>query len=374
MVRYFLKGIDWLLLGPTFFLVGAGLLTMNSFTTESYFFSRQIIWFSVSLLAFSILSVLDFRFLRRSGVLLGLFLFGILTLIFLLLVGQAVKGSISWFQFGGISLQPADFMKLILVLVLAKYFSRRHIEIAHWKHLGLSGFYAMIPFLLILWQGDFGSAVIIFLIWFGLAAVSGISKRHLIFVITAAILASTFLWFFVFTANQQARVLSFVRPLADIRGAGYNAFQSTVAVGSGQLLGKGVGYGTQSRLEFLPEYETDFIFAAFAEEWGFIGVVILFITFALVIWRILAAAFIGESNFEAFFGLGLAIIFVSHFIINVGMNIGLLPVTGLTLPFVSYGGSHLLVEFIGLGILTGMRRYSRTFHKSQLQNEFLGGV
>ncbi len=374
MIKFFIRGIDWVLFPSTLMLLGAGLFAMNSFVSESYFFNRQLIWIGIALLVFFIFSLIDFRFLRRSGVLIAIFLFLSVVLGVLLVVGEAVKGSTSWFRFGSVSLQPSDFMKLILVLMLAKYFSRRHVEIANIRHIVISGLYAMVPLILILLQKDFGSTVIIFLIWFGMTIVSGISKKHLLLVITTATVAFGLLWLFAFSANQKARIVSFIQPLADVRGAGYNAFQSTIAVGSGQLWGKGVGYGTQSRLEFLPEYETDFIFAAFAEEWGFVGVMVLFTLFGLVIWRILVIAFKGDSNFESLYGLGLAIIFISHFTINVGMNMGLLPVTGLTLPFVSYGGSHLLMEFMGLGILMGMRRYSRAFHRSQLQNEFLGAV
>ena len=163
-----------------------------------------------------------------------------------------------------------------------------------------------------------------------------------------------------------------MHPFTDIRGAGYNAYQSTIAVGSGGLLGKGVGYGTQSRLKFLPEYQTDFIFAAFVEEWGFVGALVFFFLFGVVIWRILANALIGATNFEMLYGMGLAIFFMSHFIIHVGINIGLLPVTGTTIPFLSYGGSHLLTEFTGLGILMGMRRYARPAHRDAMRNEFLG--
>ena len=141
-----------------------------------------------------------------------------------------------------------------------------------------------------------------------------------------------------------------------------------------QVFGKGIGYGTQSRLKFLPEYQTDFIFAAFSEEWGFMGVLILLTCFSIVIWRILHNSFTGATNFEVLFGLGLAIYFMSHFTVNVGMNLGLLPVTGITLPFVSYGGSHLLSEFTGLGILMSMRRYSRATHRDNMKNEFLGPV
>ena len=138
------------------------------------------------------------------------------------------------------------------------------------------------------------------------------------------------------------------------------------------MLGKGIGYGTQSRLKFLPEYRTDFIFAAFAEEWGLVGVGILFLFFGILIWRIISNAYYGATNFEILFGLGLAIMFMSHFIVNVGMCLGLMPVTGINFPFMSYGGTNLLSSFVGLGILSGMGKYKRDAHKDTVKNEFLG--
>ncbi len=368
------RQIDWVLLLPAVIMAAAGLVTMNSFVAPSYFFSRQLIWLALALITCLGLSFTDPRFLRRSGIVVLVYTILFVFLAALLLFGHAIKGAKGWFSLGFFSFQPADFMKLSLILILAKYFSRRHIEIAHFQHIFVSGLYALLPLVLILFQPDFGSAVIIFIIWLGMIMASGVSKRHLLLVAGVALLALGVLWFAVFTGNQKDRIISFVHPLADIQGAGYNAFQSTIAVGSGQLMGKGVGFGTQSRLRFLPEYQTDFIFAAFAEEWGFIGVIILFVLFGIIIWRIIRTAMLGATNFEALFGVGLAIFFMSHFVVNVGMNIGLLPVTGLTLPFTSYGGSHLLTEFIGLGILMGMRQYSRASHRDDIHNEFLGGV
>jgi rod shape determining protein RodA len=256
--------------------------------------------------------------------------------------------------------------------MLAKYFSRRHVEIDNFKHIFISGIYALIPFLLVFFQPDFGAAIIIFFVWFGMTLVSGISKRHLLFVVGAGAVVFVFLWNFAFHSYQKDRIINFIQPLSNIHGSGYNVYQSTIAVGSGQLLGKGVGFGTQSRLKFLPEYETDFIFAAFAEEWGFIGVLLLFILLGLIVWRILHIALLGSTNFEILYGIGIAIYFMSHFIINIGMNIGIMPVTGITLPFMSYGGSHLLTEFIGLGILMGMSKYKRVAHRDDMRNEFLG--
>ena len=364
--------LDWTLVVATVPLVLFGLVTMSSFTQESYYFSRQITWVCLAYALFFIASFIDWRWLRKSSVVVIFYLITLTVLAFLFIVGQVSHGAQSWLSFGGFSLQPSDFMKLALILVLAKYFSKRHVEIANIRHIVVSGLYAFIPFAIILIQPDFGSALIIFSIWLGMILVSGVSKKHLILLLLFAVISSFFAWSFLLHPYQQNRILTFVHPLADIRGSSYNAFQSTIAVGSGEVLGKGVGYGTQSRLKFLPEYQTDFIFAAFAEEWGLIGVLIFFLLFGIILWRISLTAMVGGTNFETLFGLGLLIMLLAHLIVHVGMNIGILPVTGLPMPFMSYGGSHLLVEFIGLGILMGMRKYSLAFHRDDVKNEFIG--
>ncbi|OGD68518.1 rod shape-determining protein RodA [Candidatus Campbellbacteria bacterium RIFCSPLOWO2_01_FULL_34_15] len=372
MFSRIVSSVDWILFFAVSLIVGAGLLTMNSFVSENYFFEKQLISVIISFAVFFAFSLIDWSFLRRSRMLIVLFFISVAVLLTLFITGSVFKGAQSWFNFGFFAFQPADPVKLVTILLLAKYFSKRHIEIANFKHIFVSGTYAFIFFILVLLQPDFGSAIIIFFVWFGMVMVSGISKKHLLLVFLAGALSFGGLWFFVFQDYQKDRIKTFLDPLADIQGAGYNAYQSTIAVGSGQVLGKGVGFGTQSRLQFLPEYETDFIFASFAEEWGFLGVILLFSLFAIVIWRILLISLYGATNFETLFGLGLAVLFVSHFIIHIGMNIGLLPVTGVTIPFMSYGGSHLLTEFMGLGILMGMREKSKRFHKEDMDNEFLG--
>lgn len=362
--------IDWFLVSSLFILTGAGLVTMYSCLGESYYFNRQVIWVAAGFAVFLAAGLVDWRFLRRSGILIGFYLGAIGLLLLLSLVGSTIRGAQSWFELGGFSLQPVDFVKIFLIFVLAKYFSRRHIAIASSRHVIISGLYAALPFFLVLFQPDFGSAVIILSIWLGLALAAGISKKHLLLLAGAGLLGACSLWFFAFTPIQKARITSFLNPLADQRGAGYNAFQSMVAVGSGQLVGKGVCYGTQSRLLFLPEYQTDFIFAAFAEEWGLLGVLFIFLSFGYIFYYILRAAYVAESNFESLYSLGVAIFLGTQITIHIGMNIGLLPVTGLPLPFVSYGGSHILAEFLALGILSGMRRYERAAHRESARQEF----
>jgi rod shape determining protein RodA len=366
------SGVDWLLVLFMLPVLGAGLVTMKSFTGEALLFNHQLLWIGISFIFLFSLSFIDFRFLKRTDILVALFAFFSSLLILLFVFGHTAKGAQSWFSVGGFSFQPSDMMKLIVILMLAKYFSRRHIEIGNFKHILISGIYAFIPFFLVFLQPDFGSAIIIFCIWFGMTLVSGISKKHLLIVMGVMAISFVLLWGFVFKQYQKDRIINFVQPLSNIHGSGYNVYQSTIAVGSGQIFGKGVGFGTQSRLNFLPEYETDFIFAAFSEEWGFVGVMILFILLGLIIWRILHIALLGTTNFEILYGLGLTIYFMTHFIINIGMNLGIMPVTGITLPFMSYGGSHLLTEFIGLGILMGMNRYGRVAHRDDMHHEFLG--
>lgn len=366
------KHIDWILMTALFPIIAAGLVTMNSFVGDNAYFDKQVIWVCISLGVFFILSLIDFRFLRKTSVLVTIYSCLIVLLGSLFVIGTVSKGAQSWFKIGGFSLQPIDLAKLVMVLVLAKYFSRRHVEIANIRHIIVSGMYAALVFGLVALQPDFGGAIIIFAIWFGMVMVSGISKKHLLAVFLLGAISFGFLWTAVFKDYQKARIMTFIHPLADIRGVGYNAYQSTITIGSGQIWGKGVGYGTQSRLKFLPEYQTDFIFAAYAEEWGFAGVILLFLLYATVIWRILVNAMIGATNFETLYAIGIAIWFVAHMVVHIGGNMGLLPVTGLTLPFMSYGGSHLLATFVALGILMGMRRYSRAAHKDALQNEFVG--
>ncbi len=363
--------IDWILFGAVILISGAGILTMDSFVSPSKFSEKQLIWLLVSLSIFFLASFIDWRFLRKSKMNIIAFLISTGLLLLLFLSGSIFKGARSWFNLGSFAFQPTDFAKLALILLLAKYFSRRHVEIRHVRHILVSGLYAFIIFTLVLLQPDFGSAIIVFFVWLGMVLVSGISKRHLLFVFAVGLVSFVLLWSFVFKDYQKARIASFISPLADIRGAGYNAYQSTIAVGSGGLFGKGIGYGSQSKLHFLPEYQTDFIFASYAEEWGFAGILILLGLYGVVLWRILAISYKGETNFEILYGLGLCVIFLSHIVIHAGMNVGLLPVTGTTIPFMSYGGSHMLVEFLGLGILMGMKNYSRTVHKDSEHNELI---
>ena len=352
------RSVDWALFLPAFLISLAGLATMNSFSAETDFFFKQCVWILLSVAVFFAAHKVDWRFLGRTRAIVPLFLGTAFVLLLLFALGHVSHGAKSWFALGGLAFQPSDIAKVVTILILAKYFSRRHVAIGNREHIIISGVYALIIFLLVFLQPDFGGAMIIAAIWFGMVLVSGISRRHLLFVLGVAVAAVAVLWLFVFRPYQKARVETFLHPLADIHGAGYNAYQSTIAVGSGKILGKGIGQGSQSKLLFLPEYQTDFIFAAYAEEWGFVGTIFLLLLSAALIFRIIDNAKRAHSNFEALFGLGLAILFATHILIHAGMNMGLLPVTGIVYPFMSYGGSHLLTEWLSLGVLSSMKRES----------------
>ncbi len=357
-----LKKIDWVLLLSVLPLLIMGLVTMKSFGLPEqagaggdYFFWRQLIWIGAGLAVFFALSFSDLRWLYSGFVLVIIYFFINALLIFLLAFGGETKGASSWLRLGAFSVEPSELAKIILVLVLAKYFSRRHIEIANVRHIIVSGLYAFLPLGIIFLQPDLGSASIIGILWLGMVMASGISKKHFFILSGASILISLLLWTFILAPYQQARIYSFLNPYLDPTGAGYHTIQSKIAVGAGGLFGRGIGFGSQSRLEFLPEHQTDFIFAAFSEEWGFFGSMLLIIFFFLVVWRVARSGFFLSDNFGRLYAAGLSILLISQFFIHVGMNVGVLPITGLPLPFVSYGGSSMVIFFTALGILSSLK-------------------
>ncbi len=340
-----------------------GLSTIYNFTGDNSLFYKQLVIILIGFSSMIALSFLDFSFLKNKNYVFIFYIFTLIVLSVLLFFGYVNNGSQSWFRIAGISFQPAEFAKLALILMLAKYLHKRHVDIAYFNHVLISGLYTLIATALVLKQPDLGSALVIVGIWTVLVFVSGISKKHIFIIFLFAIATIFFAWKFVFANYQKERILNFVDPLRDVRGSGYNVFQSIIAVGSGGFSGKGVSLGTQSKLSFLPEYQTDFIFAGFAEEWGFIGVCMLVFLFLLLIFSLCILATRAPDNFEMLFIMGVAAYFIIHFCVNVGMNMGILPVTGIPLPFVSAGGTHLLLESIMLGIVFSMSKNSLKNHK-----------
>ncbi|MDB5244326.1 MAG: hypothetical protein JWN18_196 [Parcubacteria group bacterium] len=365
--------LDWTLLLPALALSLVGILTMSTFGQGTSLAPRQLLWLLISTIVYFTISTVDVRFIRRTPVVMTLYGVSIFLLALLLIVAHPVMGARAWFSLGLISFQPADLAKLALLALLAKYLSRRHVEIGNFKHILVSGGYALTLILLILVEPDMGNAIIFSSIWLGMMLISGISKKHLAIIGCIALIVASVVWFEGLKPYQRARIVSFVNPVSDIHGAGYNAYQAKIAVGSGQLWGKGIGYGTQSKLRFLPEYQTDFIFAAFAEEWGFIGVMILLSLYALIFARLAQIARSAATNFDAFFTLGVLILFAAHVAIHIGISLGLLPVTGTTIPFMSSGGSHLVLEFAALGIVTSLAKSGRGATRDLGAHEYLGG-
>lgn len=367
-----LRETDWIIFTATAFLMSFGLFSMTSSELFGGVFFRQLLLIIISLLAYLVFSFLDYRALKNSYLLMALYLFLILFLALIFIFGYVSKGGNRWFNLGSFFIGPSEPMKIVLILVLAKFFSKRHILIGYLKNIFISLIYLIVPVVLILLQPDLSTALVLCFIWFGLVLISGLTKKHILWFFIIAITGSLFFWNFLMNPYQKTRIISFLNPTADLQGTGWNAYQSIIAVGSGGLTGKGIGFGTQSRLGFLPEHETDFIFASFLEEWGFIGGIFVFVLFTLIIYRLTQKAIKGNSNFETLFILGVAIWFIVQSSFNIGMNIGLLPVTGIPLPLMSYGGSHLLAESIALGMCVGMSRYGKITHPTRFKNEFLG--
>ncbi|HQU07484.1 MAG: hypothetical protein B7X04_00400 [Parcubacteria group bacterium 21-54-25] len=371
--RAILRAIDWALVAPALTITMLGLLTMHTFGAGASFAPKQVVWAIIAFAGYCFFAVADVRFIRRTPVVMTLYGFVTVLLLLLLVAAHPIMGAKSWFVVGGISFQPADLAKLTLIALLAKYLSRRHIEIADWRHVLASGAYAGLFVLLVLVEPDLGMAVILGSIWLGLMLVSGISKKHLAIIGALLVATAIFLWFFGLKPYQRDRIVAFINPAANVQGAGYNAYQAMIAVGSGELFGKGIGYGTQSTLRFLPEYQTDFIFAAYAEEWGFVGIILLLALYALLLSRLFIIARNAGTNFDAFFTLGVAILFMAHIALHAGINVGLLPITGTTIPFMSYGGSNLVMEFSALGIVTALARHGRSVPRAAAHQEYDGG-
>ncbi|MEO6536105.1 MAG: FtsW/RodA/SpoVE family cell cycle protein [Candidatus Paceibacterota bacterium] len=362
----------WPLLATGVALAFLGLLTMAPFDGSASLAPRQFIWIVIGVVVYIVCAVIDMRFIRRTPVIITGYIVTLVLLATLLVLGHETMGAKSWFNFGLFAFEPADLAKLVIIALLAKYFSRRHMEIGHISHVIISGLYIGAIVLLILVQPDLGMAIVLLTVWFGMILVSGIPLRHLAVVIAMGLVAAAGLWFFGLKDYQRARIMTLINPAADIRGTGYNAYQATIASGSGQLWGKGIGYGTQSKLRFLPEYQTDFIFAAFAEEWGFVGVVLLLALYGFLFFQLLSIARRSATNFDALFTIGVLILFLAHVGYHTGINLGILPVTGTTIPFMSSGGSHVVIEFAALGIIASLAQQGRSVPRDAAMLEYEG--
>lgn len=324
-----------------------------------FYFKKQLLYVAIGFFLMAGASFTDYQIFRNYSLfLLAIYGLSVLLLIGVLFVGESIRGTVGWYNFGGFNFAPVELAKLAIVLLLAKYFSLRHVEMYRLRHIIASGIYVGIPTLLVLFQPDLGSAIILVAVWAGMIIISGIKLRHLVVLLLIAAILCGIMWVGFFKEYQKNRILTFLSPQKDPLGSSYNLRQSIIAIGSGGIWGKGIGKGTQSSLGFLPEGHTDFIFAVIAEQVGFAGVLFLIILFMLLIYRILKTGWLANNNFSRLFSVGFSIVLFFQIGINIGMNMGLLPVVGIPLPFLSYGGSATIINFLGLGILQSIRAYN----------------
>jgi len=344
------KQLDWKLNAAVLFLGAAGLVSLASSRPDLFW--KQVGFWAVGLIIVAFFLFLNWdSYVNRRGAVFGVYAFSILLLLVAGFFAPSIRGTKGWLVFGDIHFQVSEVAKLALILVFAKFFSRKNIGIAKFSNLLGSFLYFVVPAGLVALQPDFGTALILFCIWFGFLLVSGIKHKHLIIALIIFSLMAGVMWGAVLKPYQKDRILGLFSPGRDPLGANYNVIQAKIAIGSAGIFGKGFGQGSQVRLGFLPEASTDFIFSAFVEEWGLLAGLILILVFAFMVFRIMKIGLDSDNNFGRFVCLGTAILFIVQFVFNAGSNLGLTPVIGVTFPFLSYGGSSLLTDLVFVGII-----------------------
>jgi len=398
-----IRELDWQIIGAALLLSIIGILLIMSAlyyadsSNQQEYFIRQLLWMGIALTVFAFVINLPVRLYDFSAYLL--YAFSILLLVLVLFVGSARMGSMRWFSFGPINFAPADLAKLALIFALSRYFAYSKVPPTSKRRLAFSALLAIVPMMLILKQPDLGTSLVFPIVLFALWFWSGLRPVYLLLILSpfVSLLAAThwiawaiylgllliFLFFlrpgmvfsiFTVLANmatgtilpfvwnrlaeyQQQRILTFLDPGTDPRGAGYQIIQSKIAIGSGGFLGKGFLKGSQTRLDFLPERHTDFIFSVLGEEFGLWGALIVIALFAFIFVKAIRIAARCRSKFLSNIVIGATAILMFQFLINVGMTLGFMPVTGLPLPFLSYGGTSLVMTWalIGLIVSAGYR-------------------
>ncbi len=366
-----LKKFDWVFIGAMLLLLGLGLLAVFSATSDVSLtlFHKQSFAVFLGLVLFIFFSSIDYRLFKKMSPAIFVFLLAIL--ISVLIFGNRIKGALSWFRFGSFGFQPVEFVKIAMIIVLAKFFTKNFRRLKNFRFILVSLVIVAIPAFLVIIQPDIGSAFVIVCIWIGMILVAGIRKRHVAILLIVAISVGLCGWKFGLKDYQRSRITSFVNPYEDPQGEGYNAIQSVIAVGSGGLWGKGIGNGSQGQLNFLPERHTDFIFANIAEEMGLVGVAFLVALYTILLLRIIKVAFEANDNFAKFLVIGVALMIFVHVLENVGMNIGIMPITGIPLPLISFGGSSMIVTLSSLGIVQSVLTHKSIVLKKDDQVDFL---
>jgi rod shape determining protein RodA len=337
------------------FIILASLVTLSAISTHLFLY--QLAWMGIGALIIAILKFRDWSgILRARWFTWSIYALSIAFLVVTYIKAPVIRNTRSWIVLGPVQFQPVELAKIALILVLAGYFSRRHAEIGQWRHLLFSFVIFAIPAGLTLLQPDLGSASILFAIWFGYLLVSGLPRRWLIASVVIIAIGGLVGWHWFLKPYQKERITGVFYPERNALGINYSTIQSKIAIGSGGFWGKGWKQGTQTELGYLTEPGTDFIFAAFAEEWGAVGAFALLVAFLIMLFEVLKIGAAQNSNFEHLVALGVAITFSIQFLVNAGSATGLFPVVGVTFPFLSYGGSSLLANFTLLGLVNAMRR------------------
>jgi len=353
--RRLLQNVDWLLLGTGFFIIALSILSMWNLAPGrggSALAWRQLSWVGIGLVALVVVASVDYRSLVRVAP--AFYVLGLALLVAVFVLGRTVSGARRWIHLGPVTFQPSELFKLIFVLTLAWALSTRPGEsLTRGSVIGSLALVG-VPFLLVVRQPDLGTALVLVPVMAAVLVGIGVRLRVLGAFALAGVAALPLAWF-ALKPYQRDRLLVYLDPFRDPLGTAYNVIQAKIAIGSGQLLGKGVSGATQSRLAFLPERHTDFIFAVFAEMWGFIGCLVLIVAYGLLVLRGFDIAASTRESRGRVLALGVTAVFAAQTLINLGMVTGLLPVVGIPLPLMSYGGSSMVASLMGLGLLLSIR-------------------
>ncbi len=353
------KKFDWSMILIMFAIFTIGYLNLYSATFSETvsgsltYYKSQLLWFGIGCACSVVIILLHYKLLSRFAYLI--YFSNVLLLILVLIVGKSSLGGQRWIGFGPIRLQPSEFMKLAAVILMAKYFeTERSSGPYRLRDLWLPFSLILIPAFLIILQPDLGTAMIILLTFVSLMLFIRINRKTIIMIALLGIITAPLIYKYGLKEYQQRRIVTFINPMSDPKGSGYNSIQSMIAIGSGKILGKGYKKGTQSQLNFLPEHHTDFIFAVFSEEHGFLGALVLITLYLIFFLTGLNIAYVSHDKFGTILALGILLIFFWHVVINVGMVCGILPIVGVPLPFMSYGGSSLIMSVLCVAILTNI--------------------
>ncbi|MBU0546228.1 rod shape-determining protein RodA [Patescibacteria group bacterium] len=354
--KFSIRNFDWILFTAVFLLLVTGLAAIYSVDlsrgSELFYFKKQLIAAGIGLFILFVASATQYTFFRATAK--WWYVAAAVLLISVLIAGRVIRGTKGWFLIGGFSFQPVEFAKIGLILMLGHIISRFGRNFDRPLFFFGTGIITLGLIALVMMQPDLGSAVLLGMIWFGFMFLAGARKLHMILLVAGVIALGVFSWFFLLQDYQKDRLAVFVDPQKDQFGAGYNVTQSIIAVGAGKIFGRGLGFGSQSQLRFLPEAQTDFIFSVIGEELGMAGLAVILFLFGIIFWRLYALVINSNDEFMASVASGAAILFFCQFFINIGANLGLLPVTGVTLPFISYGGSSLIMNLLLVGIVESM--------------------